>query len=241
MKKEIKIISLTDLTRILIINALVKFNLIPPYDSEAWNAHKYDYESLYIHLLPPEKYEKTKGRLLSRLLASASTAKTPTAKMSLYRSIAELTGDDCNLLACSVQRSIESLAGLCTYKLATSFHDREIPPQLLIEVNKWREFHNTLPECFLWESANVDGPWTECVLVTALSEQLLLNESDKSKKSCLYALAVILQRDEIIENLNNEQININNLPKNIIKHYQKYLLDNNLNADIARAQCCTLM
>lgn len=82
---------LANFKRILMINAFIKFNLIPPVDSEAWNANKSQYEMMPLHLLPVSHLEEANEQRIMLLLGKASAATTPDAKMYLFKELAKVT------------------------------------------------------------------------------------------------------------------------------------------------------
>lgn len=195
---------LLDLKRMLMINALVRFNLIPPIGSDAWNLRGVAYECMGIHFLPTPQFNDVNETLVMQLLGEASSARTPQDKLSLYGKLAEVTGYSLMQLACPVLH---------------------------------KEFYDKIPEFYLLDADNYQPPWTTNVLSAVLCLDLQRKLDDSASLSCLFALAALLERKDVITRLSAFNINENKMPiktKELFVQFASY--DKNEQLSVASPQ-----
>lgn len=216
---------------ILMINACIKFNLVPPVDSEEWNKYDDRYALMYLHILPGERIDDINDVEIMKLLGESSKASSPIAKLNLYRKVAEVTGYSPEQLAPpNLQKSI-NLSALCAYTLFKNPpKDQDtLPDHLLGDIKQWGKFDNSLPQHYLWETHLYRAPWTASITAAAFCLNLHKQVEDPTVIPCLYGLAVVLERDDIIERLESQKPDLDKMPENTKAIYDEFLSSLNTN------------
>jgi len=100
-----------------------------------------------------------------------------------------------------------------------------VPVALDEIIQGWKEFFDSPDHCYLWEDESCDKPWTANKVAAALCIELKKPESNDLALSSLYALAVVLDRKDIISILDEHNITTENLHDEIQGMYQEFLLN----------------
>lgn len=204
-----------NLRRILMINAFVKFNLIPSVDSPDWNEHADRYKGMYIHLLPSSRMTDENEGLIMTQLGKASAAKTPDQKFNLYRTLCQITGYTLEQIACPILHKLNTIQGKVSYTLFVNPDTRVTDDHPLInEISEWEKFYNLLPKFYFWDTHEFKPPFPTSVIVAALCLDLQRPLTEAEELSCLFALADTLGRHDILEQLQVHNINAKALRDN---------------------------
>ena len=90
-------------------------------------------------------------------------------------------------------------------------------------IQSWKEFFDSPDPCYLWEDESCYKPWTANKVATALCHELKRPESNDLALSSLYALAVVLERKDIISILDKYNITTENLNEQMQGMFQEFL------------------
>ena len=233
-----------ELKCILMINALVRFNLIPPPETKEALAHLYNYKSLSLHVLPVTSLNPVNEVQIMSLLAEAVITDSPLEKLNLYRKISAVVGLKTEQLTCTTEFKFDSLSALCSFTIFKSLSPVDkLPSGLNPSVVEWCQFQNKMPEYFLFDADKYKAPWTSNKIAAKLCLELVRATKVEVINSCLYALAVVLDHPEIVARLTELNISHDNLPRKIKKHCEQFapFTENNSVSHAKKPTRCEIM